>query len=223
MNKRLLTIAKHIEPGIGFIDVGTDHGYIPTWMAQHGYNGNIIASDINAAPLQTAVNTANKSGVDDKIQFQLCDGLSQCTPESVDTIVIAGMGGDMICKILDLAEWCMKPDYKLILQPMTKCEVLRYWLSNNEFEILTEEQVLDGGTIYQVIVARFGGHTKLCDAELFIGKRALCTDLELYEQQRIKLIKRFTAALNGMSKTTQEAKTPGYKLYQNILNELERI
>ena len=133
MNKRMHAIVKYIEPGRGLIDVGTDHGYLPAWMASHGYHGNIIAADINAAPLQKARENAEKAGVTDRITFQLCDGLEQCKPESVDTIIIAGMGGDMICRILDLAEWCMDRRYKLILQPMTKSEVLRYWLTNNEF------------------------------------------------------------------------------------------
>ena len=54
MNKRMHAIAKYIEPGWGLIDVGTDHGYLPAWMASHGYRGNIIAADINAAPLPKA-------------------------------------------------------------------------------------------------------------------------------------------------------------------------
>ena len=47
MNKRMHAIVKYIEPGRGLIDVGTDHGHLPAWMAAHGYRGNIIAADIN--------------------------------------------------------------------------------------------------------------------------------------------------------------------------------
>lgn len=223
MNKRLLTITKYIDAGKGFIDVGTDHGYLPAWMAKHGYNGNIFASDINRAPLDKAIDTARNAGVSDKIEFQLCDGLSKCQPDEVDTIVIAGMGGDTICKILDLAEWCMDRRYKLILQPMTKSEVLRYWLVNNEFEILTEDPVLEGDTIYQLIVARFGGCTKLNDAELFLGQKTLCANLDLYEQQRQKLIKRFDAAISGMEKSSAGVKLPALKLYRTILSELKDV
>ena len=170
MNKRMHAIVRYIEPGRGMIDVGTDHGYLPVWMATHGYRGNIIAADIHEAPLQKARETAGKAGVADRRVFQLCDGLDQCPPKAVDTIVIAGMGGDMICRILDRAEWCMDRQYKLILQPMTKSEVLRYWLVYNEFQILNEELVPEGGALYQLIVARFGGSTRLNDGELFLGK-----------------------------------------------------
>lgn len=223
MNKRMHAIVKYIEPGRGMIDVGTDHGYLPAWMATHGYRGNIIASDINGAPLQKARETAEKAGVTGRITFQLCDGLNQCRPDSVDTIIIAGMGGDMICRILDMAEWCMDRRYKLILQPMTKSEVLRYWLIYNEFEILTEDLVPEGGKLYQLIVARFGGSTRLNDGELFLGKKQLCTDWELYEQQRQRLIKRFEAAIAGMEKNAIGSELPALQLYRQILTELGRL
>ena len=223
MNKRMHAIVRYIEPGRGMIDVGTDHGYLPVWMATHGYRGNIIAADIHEAPLQKARETAGKAGVADRMVFQLCDGLDQCPPEAVDTIVIAGMGGDMICRILDRAEWCMDRQYKLILQPMTKSEVLRYWLVYNEFEILNEELVTEGGALYQLIVARFGGSTRLNDGELFLGKKELCSDWDLYEQQRQRLIRRFETAIAGMKKNTAGAELPSLRLYREILAKLENL
>ena len=223
MDKRLKIIASHIENGVGFADVGTDPGYLPASMAASGYGGNIIATDINTQPHQTAVSTAELAGVRDRIIFLLCDGLEKCQPELIDTIVIAGMGGDMICRILDLAEWCMDRRYKLILQPMTKSEVLRYWLTNNEFEILNEELIPEGGNLYQLIVSRFGGSTRLSDGELFLGKKQLCTDWELYEQQRQKLIKRFELAIAGMEKNTAGIGLPALGLYRKILADLERL
>lgn len=223
MNKRMQAIVKYMESGRGVIDVGTDHGYFPTWMASHGYKGNIIASDINASPLQKAMETAREAGVEDKIRFQLCDGLDSCPPDLVDTIVIAGMGGELICRILDRAEWCMSKRYKLILQPMTKSEVLRYWLVNNEFEISSEDLILEGGTIYQLLVARFGGITKLSDAELFIGKKELCMDPELYSMQRKKYIKRFEAAIAGMEESSSGSFSPVLGLYREILAQLKEM
>ena len=161
MNKRLQAICSLICQGRGVVDVGTDHGYIPVALAQNGYAGKIIASDICPGPLQAARNSAKSAAVDDKIEFLLCDGLDGCEKSAIDTIVIAGMGGDTICGILDRAEWCMTPDYTLILQPMTKAEVVRYWLAYNGYEFLDEVLVKDGGIIYQVIRARIKENTSL--------------------------------------------------------------
>ena len=169
MNKRLDTIADMVRSGRGLIDVGTDHGYLPVWLARRGYTGFLYASDINASPLASARKTAREALMEDRIEFLLCDGLDGCPPGKIDTIVIAGMGGDLICRILDRAEWCLNEAYTLILQPMTKAEVLRYWLVNNGFSLQEERIVCDGGKLYQVILSRYTGNMSLSDAELFAG------------------------------------------------------
>lgn len=200
MNKRLELIASILPHGRGFADVGTDHGYLPVYMAQHGYSGKIIASDINEGPLSTAVASARQAGVEDRICFRLCDGLDGCGSEELDTVVIAGMGGDTICGILDRADWVMSRDILLILQPMTKAEVLRYWLTNNDFAICGEWLIEENGEIYQILSARFGARTPLSDAELFTGKYELAAGNALFPVQLAALIKRFERAAAGMSK-----------------------
>ena len=217
MNKRLSAIAALVKEGKGLVDVGTDHGYLPAYLAASGYEGALYASDINEGPLQSARRTAAEAGLSDRIRFLLCDGLRLCPPEEIDTIVIAGMGGDMIVKILDEAEWCMDPRYHLILQPMTKAEVLRYWLVYNEFAIESETIVEDGGTLYQIISSRFGECTRLTDAELFTGKHALCMDSGLFECQLLRIIGRFEKAMIGMQGRGAD---PRFCLYREILDQL---
>lgn len=218
MNKRLELIASILPHGRGFADVGTDHGYLPVYMAQHGYSGKIIASDINEGPLSTAVASARQAGVKDRICFRLCDGLDGCGSEELDTVVIAGMGGDTICGILDRADWVMSRDILLILQPMTKAEVLRYWLTNNDFAICGEWLIEENGEIYQILSARFGARTPLSDAELFTGKYELAVGNALFPVQLAALIKRFERAAAGMSKAPRMCGRQ--KLTAGILNGL---
>lgn len=218
MNKRLELIASIMPHGRGFADVGTDHGYLPVYMAQHGYSGKIIASDINEGPLSTAVASARQAGVENRICFRLCDGLDGCGSEELDTIVIAGMGGDTICGILDRADWVMSRDILLILQPMTKAEVLRYWLTNNDFAICGEWLIEENGEIYQILSARFGARTPLSDAELFTGKYELAVGNALFPVQLAALIKRFERAAAGMSKAPRMRGRQ--KLTAEILNGL---
>lgn len=218
MNKRLELIASILPHGRGFADVGTDHGYLPVYMAQHGYSGKIIASDINEEPLSTAVASARQAGVEDRICFRLCYGLDGCGSEELDTVVIAGMGGDTICGILDRADWVMSRDILLILQPMTKAEVLRYWLTNNDFAICGEWLIEENGEIYQILSACFGARTPLSDAELFTGKYELAVGNALFPVQLAALIKRFERAAAGMSKTPRMRGRQ--KLTAEILNGL---
>ena len=221
MNKRIAAIYDLISPGVGVIDVGTDHGYLPAALAANGYPGRILASDINEGPLRAAERSAARAGVSDRIEFLLCDGLALCPPEAVDTIVIAGMGGDSIVKILDEAEWCMDSRCRLILQPMTKAEVVRYWLAYNEFEILSESLIEDAGTLYQILTARFGGHTELSDAELFVGKASLAGDRALYRLALEGLEGRLAKALDGMG--DREADSPRTVLYREILEQVKEL
>ena len=222
MNKRLQLISEYIEDGKGIIDVGTDHGYLPIYLAENNYKGNIIASDINHDPLNKAISNAKASGAEQKIRFLLCDGLKDCPKEDIDTIVIAGMGGDMIVKILDATEWCLSPMYKLILQPMSKQEILRYWLVYNGFEIMDEELASENGAIYQILTARFGGITKLNDAELYIGKFSLSKNIKLYREQFEVVFKRFERAVTEIK---NGERIPQYRLelFVEILTQLKEM
>ena len=198
MNKRLQTISEMIPDGRGMIDVGTDHGYLPVWLAKRAYPGRLFASDINPAPLSAARRTAAEAAVEDRIEFLLCDGLELCPPDAVDTIVIAGMGGDQICGILDRAEWCLDAVYTLILQPMTKAEVLRFWLVNNGFCLMEEKLVRDGSFLYQIIEARFSKNMPLRDAELYAGAFGNIRRDPLCAEWLDSLIRRFEKEESGL-------------------------
>ena len=222
MNRRLEAIAALVRNGKGLVDVGTDHGYLPAALAISGYGGRLYASDINEAPLMAAKRTAEANGVSNRISFLLCDGLSLCPPEEIDTIVIAGMGGDLIVKILDEAEWCLDARYQLILQPMTKAEVLRYWLVYNGFGIDGETLAEDGGHLYQIISARFGKEIRLNDAELFAGSRFFSTDKDLYARHLRRLSARFEHALSAMKGRDEGPRAGLYREISTQLTELER-
>ena len=221
MKKRLECIAAKIPNGIGMVDVGTDHGYLPVALAQRGYGGNLFASDIGEGPLQTAREHAESAGVTEKLRFLCCDGLELCPPDAVDCIVIAGMGGDTISGILDRAEWCMDRRYTLILQPMTRAEVLRYWLIYNEFEIVDEDLVEDGGILYSVLTARFGGVTRLVEAELYTGGFALLAKHPLYPRLWVVQRKRFQKIYDALKRSGAGDEDGRLALSELICRQLE--
>ena len=205
MNKRLQAIESLVFPGIGLIDVGTDHGFLPVSLARHAYPGALYASDIAEGPLASAKRNALAAGLQDRIQFLLCDGLSLCDPETIDTIVIAGMGGDTICSILDHAEWCMDPRYRLILQPMTRAEVLRYWLVNNGFSIDQERLVEEGSELYALFTARFGAKMVLRDSELYTGAFSLIQKDPHWQQFLSMQLRRMQKLIEGLRLGGREA------------------
>lgn len=207
-----------IEPSSrGVIDVGTDHGILPVALALHGYQGNIVASDIRKGPLQHAMNTAEQAGVSDRITFTLCDGLSEEFCEWIDTIVIAGMGGDLICSIIDRADWVLDPRFSLILQPMTKAEVLRYYLINNGFWIQKELHISDRGHLYSILCVSFTGRNTAYGAvDLYIGREEDYSDPELYNLSVYKLLTEVRKKLFSQD-PEHTAENGYYKELENLL------
>ena len=222
MSERLEKIASLIADGRGTADVGTDHGYLPAMLARRGYSGNIIAADIREAPLRSAMACAAELGAASRIKFSLCDGLSGVEPDAVDTIVIAGMGGDTITGILDRGYWCCAPGYRLILQPMTNQNVLRYWLTNNEFKITGEYLVRDAGIIYQIFTAEYGKAPGYCDAELFTGKYGQASLQPLFGEYLDALADKFSAAVSGME-AGHGADCGRLRLNRGVLQELNEM
>ena len=117
----------------------------------------------------------------------------------------------------------MDPRYLLILQPMTRAEVLRYWLSYDDFEITQEDLVEDGGILYSVLCARYGGRTKLNDAELFIGSYELIGKHPLYARFWQIQRKRFQKVYDSLKRSGAGDKDGRLKLSEEICIQLEEI
>lgn len=216
MTERLKLITDLVQPGRGVIDVGTDHGYVPAELALRGYGGNIIASDINEGPLSAAKRHAAELGVSSRITFTVSDGLSGCGPALVDTVILAGMGGDLICSIIDAADWLSNHSIRLILQPMTKSEILRYYLVNNGFGIIGERLVRENGRVFQILTAEYNGviltrdvkdssglpaRDAYSDAELLVGRYRLLKDCPEYREVLLGALKSTEKKLNGIERS----------------------
>ncbi|MDE7363983.1 MAG: Nif3-like dinuclear metal center hexameric protein [Ruminococcus sp.] len=153
MNNKRLEMCAEFVSGKGIVcDVGTDHAYLAIELIKSGKCSKVIASDINEKPLESAKKNVADAGLSDKIDLVLSDGLENINLDGVSDIVIAGMGGETIVHVLESADFV---DIRLILQPMTKPEILRKWLCENGFYKLSEKAVEDGGKIYTVICADY--------------------------------------------------------------------
>lgn len=149
LDKRLELCAEFVSGAGTVCDVGTDHGYLAVELIKSGKCSKVIASDINPNPLESARKNVEKYGVSDKVELVLSDGLENINLDGVSDIVIAGMGGETIVHVLESADFV---DIRLILQPMTKPEILRRFLTEYMCcDDITEKAVEDGDKIYTVI------------------------------------------------------------------------
>lgn len=205
LQPRLALLASLVPDSSSIADVGTDHGYLPVYLLQKGTIAHAVASDINALPLEHARRTAYEYGVTQGIDFRLCAGLDDIAPQEVDTVVIAGMGGETIIEILKNAPWTRRK--ALLLQPMTKPEVLRVWLSENGYAITQEHLVRDKDTLYAVLIATGGESAPLTAAQAYCGAASIHDPLYGdYAQERITKLTRAASGLRGSKRADREAR-----------------
>lgn len=160
-----------VREGSRLADIGTDHGYLPIELCRSGKCPSALACDINPLPLQSAEENIIKFGLSESIQTRLSDGLKEISPDDVDDIVIAGMGGELIRDILIAAPWVKNGEKNLVLQPMTHHEDLVKWLYANGFAIDRQEAVFDENKYYTVIAASYTGEEQsLSLYEAIVGK-----------------------------------------------------
>jgi len=150
LTPRLQKIADFIPHNSRLADIGTDHGYIPVYCVLEGRCTYVAASDIRKGPLASAQNTAKSFEAEDSISFFCAPGLEAISPGTVDTIVIAGMGGETIIKILSQAHWIKDPAIRIILQPQSKQLLLQEWLEANSFFADSAVLVEDSHRVYMV-------------------------------------------------------------------------
>ena len=167
LQPRLQAIADLVPQGARLADVGTDHGYLPIYLLQRGQIASAIATDLHLGPLERGRQAARAYGMEAQITFRLCDGLQAVAPEEVDTVVIAGMGGETIAAILDAVPWSREK--LLLLQPMSRAELLRPWLVDHGYAISYENLVADKGYIYPILQATGGTMAALSAGEVYYG------------------------------------------------------
>ncbi|MDE7244884.1 MAG: class I SAM-dependent methyltransferase [Oscillospiraceae bacterium] len=200
-------------------DTGTDHGYIPVELLVRGRVRQAIATDINPAPLERARQTARRCGVTEKIDFRLGDGLSVLAPGEADVIIIAGMGGDNICDILNAAPWT-KNGPLLLLQPMSRAETLRRYLAETGCLVQAECLVQDKGVLYPVLSAGGTAEAYSCpDADAWGGFR-LQND-PLWGAYLEGMILRLRRAAAGLEKASGPALAERRMQFLSICKELE--
>lgn len=153
LSKRLQTVANAVTPGSRVADVGTDHGYVPIYLVERGLCPGAIAMDVNEGPLARAEEHIRAEGLSDRIQTRKSDGLAALAPEETDAVVIAGMGGALMCRILQDATAFLEAGRELILQPQSEWFKVRRLLSASGYRITKEWFLEEEGKYYVVIKA----------------------------------------------------------------------
>ncbi len=192
LDQRLLTIAEMVGRCERYADIGCDHGRLGAFLLQRGWVQDAVLTDISEQSLKKARDLIRQLGL--TAQFLVCDGADALT-QPVDAVVIAGMGGTTIARIIENGRehlGCAR----LILQANIANTELRMCLNDSGYRISDERIVRDGRRHYVIIEAKPGDEH--CDPrQLIVGPILLkrCPpELASYADFRLRVA---NTALNG--------------------------
>lgn len=151
LSKRMKAVASMVTPGNILADVGTDHGYVPIALVQRKKIPKAIAMDINKGPLQRACEHITENKLEDYIETRLSDGVEKLQAGEADTILIAGMGGELVIHILTEGEEVCRNAKELVLQPQSELQKVRKFLRENKYKLVDEDMVIEDGKYYPMM------------------------------------------------------------------------
>ena len=151
LSKRMKAVAGMVTTGGVLADIGTDHGYIPIALVQRQKITGAIAMDINKGPLARAQENIASARLGDYIQTRLSDGVTALGEGEADSILIAGMGGELVIHILSEGEKVCKAASELILQPQSDIRKVREYLRLHHYKIVDEDMICEDGKYYPMM------------------------------------------------------------------------
>lgn len=156
ISDRLQALTFFVPYNSKVIDVGTDHALLPIYLIENDLVCNpVIASDNKYGPLDAAKKNIEAYNLQNKITICLSDGLKEIEAD-FDCVIIAGMGGSLISKILNDSKEKLNKAKTLILQPNNSEYVVREFLMKNHYRIVNEMIVYEDDHYYTIIVAEHG-------------------------------------------------------------------
>ncbi|MCQ2530625.1 MAG: class I SAM-dependent methyltransferase [Lachnospiraceae bacterium] len=160
ISKRLELIANLVTPGYRVSDIGTDHGYVPIYLLRQNLSPSAIAVDISKGSLDKAIFNVSRAGLEEKIDCRLSDGLDGISPGETDSIIIAGMGGILMDKILRRGIDVVLSSKELILAPHRDIQLMHQFAEEYGMEIVYDNTILDKKKYYNIVKLKVNNNCK---------------------------------------------------------------
>ena len=153
LSKRLLAAAGMVTKGNIVADIGCDHAYTSIYLCQTGIAPRVIAMDVNKGPLAGAKEHVEEAKLSGQIAIRLSDGLQNLSQGEADTVLLCGMGGLLMIKILSDYPEVTASIKELILQPQSEVGEVRKFLHNKGYRITNEHMLKEDGKFYVMMRA----------------------------------------------------------------------
>ena len=172
LSKRLSAVAAAVTPGNRAADIGCDHGYVPIFLVSGGISPSAIAADVREGPLKRAEEHIREAGLESEIETRLSDGLAAIKPGEADTLILSGIGGMLLIRILRDGAACVRASKELVLSPQSDLESVRRFLKQSGCRIGYERVLEEEGKYYHIFHAVPEPDDEIWDdADYRFGKR----------------------------------------------------
>ena len=188
LSKRLLEIASLIDKDKVVYDVGSDHGLLPCFLLKENIARKAYAVDNKIGPLNRAIETINRYGLNDKVIPILSNGIDDIK-EDVNIITISGMGFYTVEKIFKDKD--LSPYEKIIVQVNRNTDLLRKYISDHHFKIIDERVVYDI-FYYEIVVFNADYHETYSDLEIKYGPILLKNKDEVFIEYLKRQLEQYT-------------------------------
>ena len=152
MSARLDAILSLLLPCRELADVCSDHGLVPVVAVLRGLAQRAVCADLRAAPLEVARQNIARAALADRVIVLQGDGLAPLVTRHVDAVVIAGVSGALVVRLLAAHPEVTRGLTQLILQPNQDVDVVRAWALDAGFHRMVEER----GTFFPICSFRQG-------------------------------------------------------------------
>lgn len=171
--KRLLDIINILDSNKKIIDIGTDHGLVPLYLAKNKISTDITATDISAPSLQKLVDRLDND-LRKIIKTRVTDGFKGLESEDDQVAIIAGMGANTIIEIIEESlDFAKNLDYMVLASNINTYE-LRHFLNDHGFYIEKDFLSYENRKYYDILKVYYGKKQNLSFEEYYYGK----TDIE---------------------------------------------
>lgn len=198
LSKRLRCCGEFVLAGARVADIGCDHGYLGISLLREGKASFVHACDLREQPLNSAKENARRFSVLEQMAFSCADGLQAVNPEEIDTVICAGMGGELMAKILQEAPWLQREGYRLILQPQSTGNILRRRLWEMGFRVEQETLVEENGFLYQVMQASYAESQRPTPGEEYCSAPLYARRDPLLGEYLAQCIEKLTVRIDGL-------------------------
>lgn len=223
ISKRLLLCADLVPPCDTVADVGTDHGFLGIHLLRAGICRRVLAADLREKPLASARANAAVFAVADRMEFIRSDGLHNIDKNAFEVLVLAGMGGDLMARILADAPWLETGDKTLILQPQSAANDLRRFLGERRYAIEVESLVRDGRFLYSVMRVLPGRGRALSPGEQYVSPALRQAGDPLYSQYLARVRQALERTVSGITQSANPADLARTPYYEQALDEICRL